>query len=134
MVKHLKIVAKCCLNWNFFTMPSIVVLYTQIQNMKTISSNLIIQSTTQKVIANFGFGRKSQDLKYFEVGFFSIFLEFILNSRTPLQRCIEKNQYNINLSCFIQIIGYYVFNMSTCKLLVTLSRIPKKKSLKKPAL
>ena len=36
--------------------------------MKMISSNLIIQSATQKVIANFGFGRKFQDLKYFEVG------------------------------------------------------------------
>ena len=29
MVKRLKVVAKCCLNWIFFMVPSIVVLGTQ---------------------------------------------------------------------------------------------------------
>ena len=34
------------------------------------SSKVIIKSTDQKVMIEFGFGYKFHDLKYFEVGFF----------------------------------------------------------------
>ena len=54
-----------------------------------------IENIAQKVMANFGFGRRMHDLKYFEVGFFSIFLDFVINLRAPLYICLEEK--NINL-------------------------------------
>ena len=32
------------------------------------------------------------DLKYFEVGFFSIFLEFVIDLRASLHKLVEKHQ------------------------------------------
>ena len=53
-------------------------------------SKLIIKNTTQRVIAKSRFRLRFHDLKYFEVGFFSfIFLEFIIELRTPLQKFVE---------------------------------------------
>ena len=43
LVKHLKVVAKCCLNWTLFKMPSIIVLGAQILNIKMRSSNLLLK-------------------------------------------------------------------------------------------
>ena len=51
-------------------------------------------------MAKSGFGRRFHDLKYFEVGFFFIFLEFIINLRAPLQKFVEKHQFNVILSYF----------------------------------
>ena len=36
LVKRLKVVAKCCLNWIFFVAPFVVVLGTQTRNIKMI--------------------------------------------------------------------------------------------------
>ena len=48
------------------------------------SSRLIVKNIAQKVRAKFGFGRRFHDVKYFEVGFSLIFLEFIMNLRASL--------------------------------------------------
>ena len=53
----------------------LVVLSIQIKNIKMRSSKLILKSIAQKVMSKFGFARRFHDLKYFEVGFFFIFLE-----------------------------------------------------------
>ena len=42
--------------------PSIVGLGTQIQNIRMRSSKPIINSTSQKVMAKFGFGHRFHDL------------------------------------------------------------------------
>ena len=84
--------------------PSIVVLGTQIQNIKMRFTKLIIKSIAQRVMANSSFVRRFHDLKYLEVGIFSfILLEFIINLRTPLQNFANKNHLNVLLSCFEQI-------------------------------
>ena len=49
--------------------PSVVVLGTQIRNIKMRSSKLIIKSIAQNVMAKFGFGQRFHNLKCFEVGF-----------------------------------------------------------------
>ena len=77
--------------------------------MKMRSSKNVIKSGAQMQIAKFGFGRKFHDLKYCKVGFFFIFLEFIIHLREPLQNIIEKNQVIINLSYFLD---YYLFNIT----------------------
>ena len=74
-------------------------------------------------MAKYGFGRRFHDLKYFEVGFFFIFLEFIINLRATLQNFVEKYQFNVILSCFKQILDNYMFNISTCTLLAPSSKI-----------
>ena len=71
--------------------PSIVVLSTQMRNIKMRSSKHIIKSIAQKVMANFGLGHRFHDLQYFEVGIWVIFLEAIINLKAPLQKIIEKN-------------------------------------------
>ena len=53
---------------NFFMVPSIVVLGTQILNINMRSSKLIIKSSAQKVMAKFSFRCRFHDLTYFEVG------------------------------------------------------------------
>ena len=45
-----------------------------------------IKNTAQKVMTNFDFGRRFHDLKYFEVGTFFMFIEFIINLRAPIQK------------------------------------------------
>ena len=72
-----------------------------------------MKSTTQRVMAKFGFGRRFHDIKYFEVGFIFMFLEFIINLRATLQKFVEKHQFNVILSCFKQILDNYVFNISS---------------------
>ena len=52
-------------------MPSLVVLGTQIENIKMRSSRLIIKCLAQKEISIFGIGHRFHDLEYFELGFFS---------------------------------------------------------------
>ena len=47
--------------------PSIVVLGTQIWNIKMRSLEYINKSITQKVMTTFGFGHRFVDLKYFKV-------------------------------------------------------------------
>ena len=77
-----------CLNWIFVMMPSIVVSGTQTWNIKVRSSKVIIESIAQKVM---GKPLDNHDLKYFEVGFFFvIFLEFISNFMTSMQKFVEK--------------------------------------------
>jgi hypothetical protein len=56
----------------FKLVPFIVVLGTQILNIRLRSSKLIMKNIAQKVVATFGFGRRFHDLIYFEVGCFHI--------------------------------------------------------------
>ena len=64
-------------------MTSIVVLHTQMRNIKLRPSKLIINSDAQKHMVGLDFERKFHDLKYFEVGiFFFIFLEIIIHLRS----------------------------------------------------
>ena len=65
MGQRLKKMAKFCLNWMFFMMTSIVLLNTQMHNIKLGSSKLIIKSDTQKHMVEFGFERVFHDLEYF---------------------------------------------------------------------
>ena len=51
-------------------MTSIVVLITQMHNIKLKSSILSIKSGAQKQKVKCGFGCRFQDLNYFEVGYF----------------------------------------------------------------
>ena len=46
-------------------------------------------------MAKFDFGHRFHDLKYFGVGFFIIFLEFIIKLRAPLQKELENNKLNV---------------------------------------
>ena len=55
----------------FFKVSFIVVLGTQIQIIMMRFSKLIIDSTTQGVMARSSFGRRFHDLEHFEVGLFS---------------------------------------------------------------
>ena len=64
--------------------PFIVVLGTQIQNIKMRSLNLIIKRYAPKVMTKFDFGQKFHNLKYLEGGFSFIFLEYIINLRATL--------------------------------------------------
>jgi hypothetical protein len=61
--------------------------------------DLIIKSIAQNVMAKYGFGHKFYDLKYFEVGFFFIFLVFIIKLRVALQKYVENHQLYVILSC-----------------------------------
>ena len=49
-------------------------------------------------MSKFDFGSRFHDLKYFEVGFFFKFLEFLINSGEPLQRCAGNYQFNVIIS------------------------------------
>ena len=42
-------------------------------------------------MAKTSFKRRFHDLKYFDVGFYFIYLEFIINLRSSLQKFVEKN-------------------------------------------
>ena len=53
---------------------SIVVLGTQILNIKMRSSKLIIKSIAQKVMAKYGFGGKFHHLNILKLDFFPYFL------------------------------------------------------------
>ena len=70
LVKGLKVVAKCYLNWIFFMMTFIVTLNTQMHNIKLRSLILSIKSDAQKQMVESNFGCRFHNLIYFEVGFF----------------------------------------------------------------
>ena len=74
-------------------MISIVVLNTQTLNIKLRSSILSIKSDSLKQIVECGSGRKFHDLNYFKVGFFVIFLEFIISLRASSQNIVENHQF-----------------------------------------
>ena len=78
LVERLKAVVKCCLI--FFHGA----LYCRVRYSNIGTSKLIINSTTQKVMAKSSVGRRFHDIKDFEVEIFFIFLEFIINLRAPL--------------------------------------------------
>lgn len=54
-------------------------------------------------MAKFGFRHRFHDFKYFDVRFYFINLEFVINLRSSLQKFVENNQFNINLSYLKQI-------------------------------
>ena len=83
LVKGLKVVPKCCLNWtlNCFMMTSIVVVNTQMQSIKFRSSKLVTKSDAQMQLGEFGVGHRIHDIKYFEIG---IFFSYSLNSLSTL--------------------------------------------------
>ena len=87
------------------------------------SSKFIIKSIAQKAMAKFGFRCRFHDLKYFEVGFFFIFVEFITNLRAPLQILNRKNKCDVILSYFKQ--GLDNYSMCLIYLHTTLHRILK---------
>ena len=73
LVKGLKVVAKCCLNYMFFsTRTFIVVLNNQMLNTKLRSSELIVKSDAHKQMVESIFERRFHDLKYLEFGIFHI--------------------------------------------------------------
>ena len=85
------------------------------------SSKLIIKSTK-----NYGFGCRFDDLEYFDVGCFFMFLEFIIKSRASLHKLIEKHKFNVILSCFKKIMDNCVFDITVlapsfkiCRLFLT---------------
>ena len=61
----------------------------------------------------FGFGCRFYHLKYFEVGIFFIFLEFIINLRATMQKFVENHQFNIILSYFKQFLDDYVLKKTS---------------------
>ena len=72
-------------------MISIVVLNTQALNIKLRSSILSIKSDSLKQIVECGSGCKFHN--YFKVGFFVIFLEFIISLRASSQNIVENHQF-----------------------------------------
>ena len=52
----------------------------------------------------YGFGRRFHDLKYLEVDYFYMFLEFTINLRASY---VKKNQFNVILSYFKQLLVQY---------------------------
>ena len=71
LVKNLKVrSSKVLFELEFFMMTSIVVLNTQMQNIKLKCSKLIIKSNAQKKMIKYGLGDRYHDLEYFKVGTF----------------------------------------------------------------
>ena len=46
-----------------------------------------------------------------------------MNLRASLQKFEENHQFDVNFSCFQQILDNYMFNISTCTLLASSSNI-----------
>ena len=89
-------------------------------------SNLIIKSIARKVMSKFGFGHSFHDLEYFEIGFISFHNPWILYKlEDTITKICRKNQFNIILSCFEQILDNYVFNISTYTLFAPSSKLCK---------
>ena len=65
-----KVVAKCCLDWNFFHGALYRLVRFSNTKYQDKISKLIIKSISQTVMIKFGFERRFHDLKYFEIGFF----------------------------------------------------------------
>ena len=76
-------------------MSSIVVLNMHIQNIKTRSSKLVIESDAQKKMAKSRFGCKFPDLKYFKVKFY-IFLKITILLRASIQKIVKKPSIKCN--------------------------------------
>ena len=58
------------------------------------------------------FGRRFHDLKYLKVGFFFIFLDFIIHFKASSQIFVETHQLNvISLYCK-QALDNYLFNIT----------------------
>ena len=112
LVKGLKVVAKSYLNWNFFMMTSIVVLNTQMQNIKLRSSILSIKSDAQKQMVESDFGCRFHDPNYFEVINFFLFLEFIIYLRASPHNFVKNHQFNVILTYFKQILDSHLFNIT----------------------
>lgn len=73
----------------------IVVTSTQLYNTNMRSSKLILTSNAKKQMIRFDYGRKSQDLKYFEL----YILEFIIQLRSSSNIYVE-NQF-LTIICSI---------------------------------
>ena len=114
LVKHLKVVAKCCLNWVFVFLGALncCLRYSNIEYWDEIFK--IISS---KEMTKSGFGHRFHDLKYFKVGFIFILLEFLISLRATLQKFVGKHQFDVLLSCLEPILNNYVFNTCTWTLL-----------------
>ena len=89
------------------------------------SLKLIIKSISQEGLAKFGFRHSFHDLIYFGVGhlfLFSIFLNFIIKFKAPLEFFVEKHKFHVVLSCLEHILDNDVFNVPTCTLLALTSK------------
>ena len=78
----------------------IVVLNTQVQNIKLRSSILRIKSDAQKQMVDFGFERRFHDLNYCEVGFFYIpWIHYLLEGIIT-KLCRKPSIYCNSIICF----------------------------------
>jgi hypothetical protein len=78
LVKGFKVVAKCYLNWNVLRMTSIVMLNTQLQNMKLRSSIFSVKNDSQKQMMSLVLDIDFMALTILKLGFFWFeFLEFL---------------------------------------------------------
>ena len=84
--KGLKVVAKHYLSWIIFHDGlCCCVKHSNVENQVEIL-NTYIRSDTQKQMVEYGFGRSFHDLNYFEVGNFSMCLDFIIYLRASSQK------------------------------------------------
>jgi len=82
-------------NWETENLPKlriwcltyIVITSTQLYNTNMRSSKLILTSNAKKQMIRFDYGRKSQDLKYFEL----YILEFIIQLRSSSNIYVENH-------------------------------------------
>ena len=81
-------------------------------NIKLRSSKLIIKSDAQKRMVELGFGCRFHDLKYFKVGIFFMFLEFIIYFRASSQIFVKYHQFNVILSYLKQNYDNCLFNIT----------------------
>ena len=65
-------------------------------------------------MANFGFGCRFHDHKYFEVGFYFHIPWILYKNEGTITTLLEIHQFNVISSCFEQILDNYMFNISTC--------------------
>ena len=111
--KGLKVVAKCCLNWIFFMMISIVVSNTQMSNIKLRFSTLIIESDAQKQMIESDFEHRFHDLNYFEVRIpFSYSFDSLCTWGHHHNLFLENHKLYVILSYFKYILDNHLFNIT----------------------
>jgi hypothetical protein len=60
----------------------------------------------------YGFGHKSHDLNYLEVGIFLIFPNFIIYLRASSHNFVENHQFAVILSYFKKNLNIYLFKIT----------------------
>ena len=122
MVKCLKVIAKCSLNWAF----SHGALYCCVRHSNIEFECEIFktyhQYIAQKVMVKSRFRRRFHDCNFFEFEFLHIpWICYKFDGHITKKN--RKHQFNVILLCFKQILDNYMFNISTCALLAPSSKI-----------